>query len=166
PPASAPANPPTPPAAPAATPAAPPPAPSPARPAAKPEPTRVAAATPPKPADKPRRPAPDRSAPRATRAQPIDPYAPIAPAPTKADPAAAYKTGLQQYARGDTTGALATFRSSSASSPGFAPTWRGLGLVYEKLGSKAQARQAFKHYLQLAPSAADADQIRERMERL
>lgn len=111
--------------------------------------------------------APDRIA-RATRgasAQPIDPYAPIGPAPGT-DPAAAYRTGLQQYARGDTTGALATFRASAASSPGFAPTWRGLGLVYEKVGSKSQARQAFRRYLQLAPNASDAEQIRERLEHL
>jgi len=104
-------------------------------------------------------------APPADKAQPVDPYA----APTdkpKADPAAAYKTGLQQYARGDTTGALATLRTSLSSSPTFAPTWRGLGLVYEKLGNKSQARAAFKRYLQLAPDAGDADQIRDRLERL
>jgi serine/threonine-protein kinase len=94
----------------------------------------------------------------------VDPYA--TPDKPKLDPAAAYRTGLQQYARGDTAGALATFRSSLSSSPGFAPTWRGLGLVYEKLGNKSQARSAFKRYLQLAPTAGDADQIRDRMDRL
>jgi Flp pilus assembly protein TadD len=78
----------------------------------------------------------------------------------------AYRTGLQQYTRGDTTGALATFRSSLSSNPGFAPTWRGLGLVYEKLGNKGQARAAFRRYLQLAPSASDAGQIRARLDRL
>jgi Flp pilus assembly protein TadD len=82
------------------------------------------------------------------------------------DPATAYKTGLQQYVRGDTAAALATFRASVATSPGFAPTWRGLGLVYEKQGNKAQARVAYRRYLQLAPTADDAGQIRDRMERL
>jgi Flp pilus assembly protein TadD len=101
---------------------------------------------------------------KVTRAQPVDPYA-TADKP-KPDPAEAYKTGLQQYARGDTAGALATFRSSLASNPRFAPTWRGLGLVFEKLGDKGQARSAFRRYLQLAPTADDADQIRDRMERL
>jgi serine/threonine-protein kinase len=57
-------------------------------------------------------------------------------------------------------------RTSLAANPSYAPTWRGLGLVFEKLGEKDQARAAFKRYLQLAPSAGDADQIRARMERL
>ena len=47
-----------------------------------------------------------------------------------------------------------------------AMTWRGLGLVYEKMGAKGQARSAFKRYLQLSPNASDADQIRERMDKL
>jgi len=101
----------------------------------------------------------------AVKAQPVDPYA-IPTERTRADPAAAYRTGLQQYAHGDTTGALTTFRVSLASNPGFAPTWRGLGLVYEKLGNKSQARAAFRRYLQLAPAAGDAEQIRERLGRL
>jgi len=114
--------------------------------------------------------APDKAPKRAParpaiKAQPVDPYA-IPTERSKLDPAAAYRTGLQQYAHGDTTGALATFRGSLASNPGFAPTWRGLGLVYEKLGNKGQARAAFKRYLQLAPAAGDAEQIRDRMGRL
>jgi Flp pilus assembly protein TadD len=123
------------------------------------------ATAPAKPPERVRR--PERVARPATKAQPVDPYAPIAPvAASQPDPAVAYRTGLQQYARGDNAGALATFRASAASSPGFAPTYRGLGLVYEKLGNKAEARRQFKHYLLLAPSAADADQIRERLEHL
>jgi Flp pilus assembly protein TadD len=88
------------------------------------------------------------------------------PEKPSADPAAAYKTGLQQYAHGDTAGAIATFRTSLSSNPGFAPTWRGLGVIYDKLGNKAQARAAFKRYLQLAPGAIDADHIRDRLEQL
>ncbi|MEO7733467.1 MAG: hypothetical protein ABIY55_21065 [Kofleriaceae bacterium] len=144
------------------------------KPAAKHDPPKVAVTKPPEAAKPPTHkpvepkkpvdavkhtPAPDRVA----RA-PVDPYG--APDKPKADPAAAYKSGLQQYARGDTSGALATFRGSLSSSPGYAPTWRGLGLVYEKLGNKGQARSAFKRYLQLSPGASDADQIRDRLERL
>ena len=70
------------------------------------------------------------------------------------------------FARGDSAGALASLRVSLASNPSYAPTWRGLGLVFEKMGEKDQARSAFKRYLQLAPSSGDADQIRNRMERL
>ncbi|HEU0034281.1 MAG TPA: tetratricopeptide repeat protein [Kofleriaceae bacterium] len=93
--------------------------------------------------------------------KPVDPYA----AP-KVDAPTAYRTGLQQFARGDSTGALATFKSALATDPGYAPTWRGIGLVYEKLGKKSQAKTAFKRYLQLSPGAGDADNIRDRLERL
>jgi hypothetical protein len=154
---------------------------TPAPPPAKPQPTKIAAVKPepPKAAPRPeptrkldtkqpdhkplKRLPPERIAKAPTRGQPVDPYA--APA-SKMDPATAYKTGLQQYVRGDTAAALATFRASVATSPGFAPTWRGLGLVYEKQGNKAQARVAYRRYLQLAPTADDAGQIRDRMERL
>ena len=110
-------------------------------------------------------PAPEKIAKATPRAQPVDPYAMPAERP-RADPAALYRTGLQQYAHGDTAGALATFRGSLLNNPGFAPTWRGIGLVYEKMGNKGQARAAFKRYLELAPTAGDADQIRDRMDRL
>ena len=73
---------------------------------------------------------------------------------------------MQQFARGDTSGALTSLRTALASNPGYAPTWRGLGLVFEKMGEKDQAKAAFKRYLQLSPSATDGDQIRNRMERL
>jgi tetratricopeptide (TPR) repeat protein len=136
--------------------------PAPAKPAAvRPEPKKLEAKKPePKPVAK--RPQVARVA---GKPQPVDPYG-IPNERTRPDPAAAYRTGLQQYAHGDTTGALATFRASLASNPGFAPTWRGLGLVYEKQGNKGQARVAYRRYLQLAPTADDATQIRERMERL
>ena len=68
--------------------------------------------------------------------------------------------------RGDNTAALATFRGSLSANPNYAPTWRGLGLVYEKLGNKGEARKAFKKYLQLAPNAGDTDQIKDRLDRL
>lgn len=65
-----------------------------------------------------------------------------------------------------TSAALASLRTSLAGNPNYAPTWRGLGLVFEKMGEKDQARAAYKRYLQLAPNAGDADQIRSRLERL
>ncbi|HEY0988221.1 MAG TPA: tetratricopeptide repeat protein, partial [Kofleriaceae bacterium] len=97
-----------------------------------------------------RPPAPEKIA----KAQPVDPYAMPAERP-RADPAALYRTGLQQYAHGDTAGALATFRGSLQTNPGFAPTWRGIGLVHEKMGNKKEARAAFRRYLELAPTAGD-----------
>jgi len=98
--------------------------------------------------------------------KPVDPYAAVPDKAPKADPSVAYKTGFQQYVRGDTSGALSTFKGSLAANPGYPPTWRGLGLVYEKMGQKAQAKKSFLRYLQLSPKASDADQIRTRMEKL
>jgi Flp pilus assembly protein TadD len=68
--------------------------------------------------------------------------------------------------RGDTSGALATFKGAQQASPGYAPTYRGLGLVYEKMGNKTAAKLAFKRYLQLSPNASDAEQIKDRVEKL
>jgi tetratricopeptide (TPR) repeat protein len=108
-------------------------------------------------------PEPKKPPPPVVHQKPADPYVDNKP---KVDPQEALKSGLQQYARGDTSAALASFRSALSSNPGFSPAYRGIGLVYEKLGNKAQARVAYKKYLALAPTAGDADQIRERMERL
>jgi hypothetical protein len=144
--------------------------------AAKAEAARVAKANEPKPAPvaevkkpepkkpEPKKPEPKKAEPKkVAAAAPIDPYAESTP---KVDPATAYKAGFQQYVRGDTSGALATFKGSQAANPSYAPTYRGLGMVYEKMGNKAQAKSSFKRYLQLSPKADDADQIRERMEKL
>ncbi len=130
----------------------PPPPPKPEK-VAKPEPVKA----PPK--EKPKPPV------RVARAEPPKQPKPK-PEATKGDVEASYKAGLQQFARGDTTGALASLRTSLASNPNYPPTWRGLGMVFEKLGEKDQARAAYKRYLQLAPNAGDADSIRGRLERL
>ena len=114
--------------------------------------------TPKKPPETPKKP----PTPPVAHPRPPTPVEPVA----KVDPQEALKAGLQQYARGETSAALASFRSALASNPGFAPAYRGMGLVYEKMGNKAQARISYKKYLQIAPTAGDADQIKERMERL
>ena len=96
--------------------------------------------------------------------KPQDPYK-TASRP-KGDPQAAYKQGLQAYLRGDTSTALTQLKASLEADPNYAPTWRGLGLVYEKINDKDKARAAYHRYLQLAPNAGDADNIRNRLERL
>lgn len=133
----------------------------------KAEPPKVAAAKPaPEPAKtKPAAPAKPPTVAARAPSKPLDPYGEPKKA-DKIDANAAYKTGLQQFARGDSQAALATFKASLASNPDFAPTWRGIGLVYEKLGERSRAKTAFQRYLKLAPSAGDASQIRERLDRL
>ena len=146
--------------------------PQPAKPvAATPEPPKIAVKKPPPPKiakAEPKKPPPKQEPKVAKTLEPRDsvPIDPYAPAPTKVDAATAYKTGLQQFAHGDAGGALATFKTSLATDPGFAPTWRGIGLVYEKLGRRSQASTAYKQYLKLSPNAGDAEQIRVRLERL
>jgi regulator of sirC expression with transglutaminase-like and TPR domain len=66
--------------------------------------------------------------------------------------------------RGDNQTALALYKRVLQASPSYAPAWRGVGLVYEKLGDKPAARSAFQRYLQLAPAAGDAAAIRARLE--
>ncbi|HEX4452097.1 MAG TPA: tetratricopeptide repeat protein [Kofleriaceae bacterium] len=96
--------------------------------------------------------------------KPQDPYK--AQAKPRGDAQTTYKQGLQAYLRGDTSTALTQLKASVDTDPNYAPTWRGLGLVYEKLNDKDKARAAYHRYLQLAPNAGDADNIRNRLERL
>jgi hypothetical protein len=124
------------------------------KPAAKAEPPKpkTAAKTPPKPTRV------------ATKAKPVDPYGDV---PVKTGNAeASYRAGLQAFARGDTGSALTSLKSAANENPRFAPTYRGLGLVYEKMGDRGQAARAYRRYLQLAPNAGDAEVIRGRLERL
>ncbi len=92
--------------------------------------------------------------------KPEDPYKP------KVDAATSYRKGLQEFAKGDSTSALTSFKASLAADQGYAPTWRGIGMVYEKLGRTKQAATSFKKYLELSPGAPDAENIRARLERL
>ena len=144
--------PPEPPKAAVAPPAPPPKAEPPKAPPPKTEPPKVAKATPPK-----------TEPPKVAK---TTPPAKTEPPKSTADVEASYKQGLMKFARGDTNGALASLRTALAANPNYAPTWRGLGLVFEKLGEKDQARAAFKRYLSLAPGASDSEQIKGRMERL
>jgi serine/threonine-protein kinase len=80
----------------------------------------------------------------------------------KIDPQELYREGFQAWAHGDGKTTLALCKRITQASPGFAPAWRLLGLVHEKLGDRAAARSALEKYLQLSPAAADAAGIRER----
>ncbi|HEU0031602.1 MAG TPA: tetratricopeptide repeat protein [Kofleriaceae bacterium] len=91
---------------------------------------------------------------------------PTPPSTPKANPAELYRAGLQAFVSGDHRTALATFKRAQAANPGYAPTWRGLGMVYEKLGQKSSAKSSFQKYLQLAPNAPDAPMIKTRIDNL
>ena len=74
--------------------------------------------------------------------------------------------GLQAFVKGDAKGALSLLQKARSAKPGYAPTYRVLGKVYKKLGDMGAAKKAFQRYLALAPSAGDADQIREEIKTL
>ena len=82
----------------------------------------------------------------------------------KVDPDEAFKSGLQAWVHGDSKGALAQYRRALQANPKYAAAWRGVGLVYERLGDKNAARIAYQRYLQLAPDASDAGEVRARLE--
>lgn len=85
------------------------------------------------------------------------------PASDKINPDEVYKAGLQAWVFGDVKTALASYKRVLQANPTYSAAWRGIGLVYERLGDKPAARSAFLKYLQLAPGAADAPEIRGRL---
>jgi hypothetical protein len=76
---------------------------------------------------------------------------PAKPARASVDVDATYRSSLQRFTRGDTAGAVSSLRTLLANSPAHSPSWRTLGIIYEKLGETARARDAYRRYLQLAP---------------
>jgi len=89
---------------------------------------------------------------------------PGAPPSTMINPAdALYHDGMQALDAGNTQKAIATLHRAEDADPAFAPSYRALGLVYERLGDKAAEKAQLVKYLQLAPSAADAPRIRDKL---
>jgi Tfp pilus assembly protein PilF len=70
------------------------------------------------------------------------------------------------FVKGDAKVALGLLQKAKSAKPGYAPTCRVLGRVYKKLGDNANAKKAFLKYLQLAPTASDASQIRDEISKL
>jgi eukaryotic-like serine/threonine-protein kinase len=153
---------------PAARPADPPPEAAPAAPSPAPTPhaddTRGPGAAPSPPSE----PAPDPTAAKPPRRHPPPPRppAPARPAAEKTNPEELLHEALQAWIHGDGKTGLALCKRMIQANPSFAPPWRVIGLIYEKSGEKAAARNAFEKYLQLAPSAPDAPGIRERLDAL
>jgi predicted Zn-dependent protease len=62
-------------------------------------------------------------------------------------------------APGDAERAEIAYRAALASAPEDARSWRGLGLVLRQQGRNAEAREAFRRYLEAAPQAEDRAMI-------
>lgn len=54
------------------------------------------------------------------------------------------------------SGALSRFKEAVAEDSGYAPAYLGLGKVYEQIGLKQKALDAYKQYLDALPSEKDA----------
>jgi predicted Zn-dependent protease len=66
---------------------------------------------------------------------------------------------------GQEAAALAAYREAVALDPKLAGAWRGLGLLLERQGDQAGARQALQRYLELAPDAPDRAHVRAALQR-
>jgi eukaryotic-like serine/threonine-protein kinase len=99
-----------------------------------------------------------------------DPGAPLSPDDSHGSERSAamsaellYKEGLQLFVQGRSVEAISSYRSAIRRDPSFAAAHRALGLALERTGDTAEAVKALRHYLKLAPHAADAGQIRRRI---
>jgi tetratricopeptide (TPR) repeat protein len=58
-------------------------------------------------------------------------------------------------------GALSRYQEAVRTDPGYAPAYLGLGKVYEKLGRKKKALEAYQRYLDELPSEKQADEAKD-----
>ncbi len=85
---------------------------------------------------------------------------------TPASAEALYAAGLDSFRRGDSKAALASLMAARRMNPSYAPTWYALGLVHEAVGNRSAAKSEYLRYLSLSPRAANAQQVRDRLNRL
>ncbi len=104
------------------------------------------------------------AAPRLTRAQddenfpdPRDTSKPyVAPAPSKSVEIGNYYLRKKRY-----KAALSRFQEAVKSDPYYPPGYLGLGKVYERIGLKQKALEAYRNYLNTLPSTKDAEEAKE-----
>ena len=88
------------------------------------------------------------------------------PKPTQAESARALAEaqvhrGDQELERGRYDAAAEEFQLALANDPTLGVAWRGLGIAHLMRHNEESARKAYARYLQLAPSAPDARDIRK-----
>jgi tetratricopeptide (TPR) repeat protein len=124
--------------------------------------------------------APDAGATQAVAPTPPEPAPPAAkPEPRRrrsaevSQAAMLHAVAISQVRRGEAAlehgradEALESFRTALENEPTMAVAFRGMGMAYATLGNDAQALQAYEKYLQLAPRAADAGDIRRSIKEL
>jgi tetratricopeptide (TPR) repeat protein len=58
-------------------------------------------------------------------------------------------------------GALSRYQEAIQTDPGYAPAYLGMGKVYEKMGLKKKALEAYQRYLDELPSEKQADEAKD-----
>jgi tetratricopeptide (TPR) repeat protein len=75
-------------------------------------------------------------------------------------PAKSVEVGNYYLRRKKLQAALSRFQEAVRTNPHYAPAYLGLGKVYEKLGLKQKALEAYERYLDELPSAKDAEEAK------
>lgn len=70
------------------------------------------------------------------------------------------------FKKGNYTAAASRYDEATKWNDGNAEAWKLLGEAQEKKSNRAAAREAYQKYLELAPDAKDAKEIRERLAKL
>jgi tetratricopeptide (TPR) repeat protein len=149
----------------------PPPAPQPppapvmtvAVPVPPPAPAPIVLQAPPLPVSKPEaRTEVDKPSPPAAVPPPAPRKPPVRKSPAAAEHAALGDKALRAF---NTSAARTAFETALKEDPSLPAAHRGLGMVYVLLGKNDEAKAEYEKYLQLAPDAPDADQIKRLLAR-
>jgi tetratricopeptide (TPR) repeat protein len=65
------------------------------------------------------------------------------------------------FRRKEYAGALSRYKEAVKTDPDYAPGYLGLGKVYEKIGLKQKALEAYRKYLAELPSAKQAEEAKD-----
>ena len=76
------------------------------------------------------------------------------------------EVGNLYFKKGDFKGAASRYETATKWNDGNAEAWLRLGETREKQQNAKAAREAYEHYLQLAPSAKNAGDVKKRLEKL
>jgi len=80
----------------------------------------------------------------------------VAPGAAKSVEIGNYYLKIKKY-----NAALSRFREAVQSDPYYPPSYLGLGRVYEKIGLKQKALEAYQKYLDTLPSTKDAEEAKQ-----
>jgi len=94
---------------------------------------------------------------------PVEPSAPPAPPEVNNDVAARehYSNGNRLAKQGAKLEAIEELNRALALIPNFPQPYRSLGVIYASMGQREEAAQNYRRYVELAPNAPDAEQIRK-----